>query len=467
MSNQTFDIIVIGSGPGGYVAAIEAAKSNKKVALVEAGDLGGTCLNRGCIPTKALLSRSEVLSIIKRAKEFGIDVSSVKINFSKMQKGATETVDLIRSNLESLLKSHGVNIIRGFGKFTSPTEIKVSSPSKNIILKADRIIIASGSEPLEIPAFPFDHESILSSTSALSLKKLPKSIAIIGGGYIGCEFASLFAELGTKVHIIEAMDSILFQQDPGVRAVLEKKFKKQGIEIHTNSMVEKVNKGKDSVSVLLKSKKTIKAEKALIAIGRKLNADKLDLSKAGLAPDKNKGFISVNEHMQTSVNHIYAIGDVTGKALLAHVASHQGIIAAQNACGKKHSMDYSSIPAVVFTHPEIATVGKTLEEALKDSPNAKAGAFPFQALGKAQAALETEGFAQIVFNPDNLEILGAQVVGPDAGNLISPMALAMANEITLDCIQETVHAHPTLAEIWLEAAYIAADSPIHLPPKKR
>jgi dihydrolipoamide dehydrogenase len=467
MTKNTYDIIIIGSGPGGYVAAIEAAKKGKKVALIEGDDLGGTCLNRGCIPTKALLSRAEVLSLVKRSSEFGIKIPSYKIDFKKMQKGASETVSFIRKNLESLLLSHGVSIVYGFGKFISPKEIRVKGTEKALVLKAEKIIIATGSEPLEIPTFPFDHKNILSSTSILALKSLPKSLAIIGGGYIGCEFASLFAELGVKVHIIEAMDNILLQQDPAIRKVLEKKLLKEGVEIHTQAKVNKITKAKTGLSLSLANKKTLKAEKALVAIGRKLNSDALDLSNAGLCPAKQGAYIEVNEYMQTHVDHIYAIGDVTGKALLAHVASHQGIIAAQNACGQKHKMDYSAVPAVVFTHPEIATVGLNLEEAKLTCPAAKIGAFPFQALGKAQAALEIEGFAQIVFNPDSMEILGAQIVGPDAGNLISPMALAIQNEITLDCIQETIHAHPTLAEVWLEAAYMAVDSPIHLPPKRR
>lgn len=462
---EEFDIAIIGAGPGGYVAAIKAAQQNKSVALIEKNELGGTCLNCGCIPTKTLIANAEILHKVKEAENFGIQVGNVSFDYSKMKARKDSVVQGIRKSLEGLLKSNKITIFKGVAKFQDIKTLKVEG-EQNVLLSAKKIIIASGSTTLDIKAFPCDHDKILNSTSALELTSLPKSIAIIGGGYIGCEFASLFAQLGVKVTILEALDKIVAMQGKTISDFLTDSFKKDGITIQTNVMVTSIEKGKDGVVVHLKDGSTVSAEKALVAIGRKIVADTMDIQKAGLTLTE-KGTLAVDSKMQTEVPGIYAIGDVTGRAMLAHVASHQGIVAATNAFGGQAHMHYHAIPAVIFTHPEIATVGMTQEEAVKAGHNPKVGMFPLKALGKAQATRETEGFVQILSHPKTKEILGAQAIGHGASNIIAEMALAIQNELTLDCVIDTVHAHPTIAESWLEAALLANDAPIHFPPKIR
>lgn len=462
-NNQNFDIIVIGAGPGGYVAAIKAALKGKKVALIEKDHLGGTCLNVGCIPTKTLIANAQILEKIAQASLFGVHIKDYSFDYSQMNRRKDDVVSNIRKSLEGLIKSHGVSVFFGQAAFTSPHEIKILGENKTI-LKADKVIIATGSTTLDIKAFPCDHKNILNSTSILQLKQLPQSLIIIGGGYIGCEFASLFAELGVKVTILEALDSIVQMQGKTISSFLSKKFKEKGIDIKTSVKVASVDSKENHATVHLDNGDTLSADKVLISIGRKIVSDTLHIEKAGLRPNPN-GSINVDEKMQTEVPGIYAIGDVTGKAMLAHVASHQGIVAAVNASGGSAHMHYNAVPAVIFTLPEIATVGMTLEEALNKNYKAKVSSFPFQALGKAQASIDTEGFAQIVSDETTGEILGAQVVGHEASTLIGEMALAIQNELTVECITETIHPHPTITEVWLEAALIANNSPIHIPPK--
>ncbi len=465
MKKQNFDIAVIGAGPGGYVAAIKASQSGKSVCLIDSGLLGGCCLNVGCIPTKTLLANAHILHQIERAKDFGISIGSFSFDYSKMKERKDQVVGKIRKSLEGLLTANGIAIIRGHAEFASVKELKVKGEDPQLIT-AENIIIATGSQPLDIPAFPCDHKKILNSTSILELTTLPKTLAIIGGGYIGCEFASLFAELGVKVVILEALSSIVMLQGKAVADALTQAFKKKGVEIQTGVMVEGIDSSEAGVNIRLKGGASVQADLALVSIGRKIVSEGLNLSKVGVAVDE-KGAIAVNDRMQTNVPGIYAIGDVTGKFMLAHVASHQGIIAASNAAGTFAKMHYESVPAVIFTDPEIATVGMTLEQAEAAGYRAGIGKFPFQALGKSIAAIETEGFAQIVVDRNTGQILGAQVVGSEASTLIAEMGLAIANELTVDCVMDTIHAHPTVAESWLEAALLANETPIHFPPKVR
>lgn len=459
---QKYDVAIIGAGPGGYVAAIKAAQMKKSVCLIEKGDLGGSCLNVGCIPTKTLLANAEVAHKIKMAADFGIHVENVSIDFAKMKMRKDGVVGKIRKSLEGLLLSNGMKILKGHAEFVSPREIKIRGQD-NVIVEADNIIIATGSEPLNIAAFPCDHKRVFNSSSILELTTLPKTLAIIGGGYIGCEFASLYAALGVEVIILEALPAIISFQGKTLSDALTRAFTKQGIKIHTNVFVNGIDHLDDGLSIQLKDAPPIKCDMALVSIGRKIVSDNLGLDKAGIATN-DKGMIPVNEKMQTNVPGIYAIGDVTGKFLLAHIASHQGIVAATNASGGNAAMHYEAVPAVIFTTPEIATVGMTLEQA---GPNAAVAKFPFQALGKSVASIETEGFAEIVFDKNTKAILGASVIGHDAASLIAEMTLAITNELTLECITETIHAHPTLPESWLEAALIANDTPVHFPPKAR
>lgn len=466
MDQQTkkFDIAVLGGGPGGYPAAIRAAQHGKSVVLIEAKELGGTCLNRGCIPSKTLIASAEVFQRVKEAEEFGIVVGNVGFNYAKMVNRKNQIVSKIRKSLEGLIASNKITLVRGFGKLTSPNTIKVTGQD-NLIIQADKIIIATGSEPRNITAFPFDYKKIHDSTSLLEIEELPKKIAIIGGGVIGCEFASLFAMLGVEVTILELLPRLIPMESIGVSAALTKAFKDKGIRIETSVAVDKIETSESGVIVHLAGNQTLNADIALVAVGRSLNTIGIGLEQAGIKTLDN-GLIPVNEKMETGVPGIYAIGDIASKWWLAHVASHQGLVAADNAAGKEAHMNYNAVPSVIFTHPEIGTVGLSLEQAIEQGYQATLGAFPFQALGKSQAADQTEGFAQIVTDKKTGQILGAQVVGHEASSLIAEMAVAIGNELTLESITETIHAHPTIAEAWLEAALIASDTPLHFPPKK-
>lgn len=461
---QKFDLIVLGGGPGGYVAAIKGAQLGAKVALIEAQDMGGTCLNRGCIPSKTLLANAQLAHKIRHASEYGIEVPPFKIHFDKMAERKDKVIEKIRSSLTKLIEANQITIFKGFGKFTDRNTIKVLGQD-NEVLTAPKIIIATGSEPKDIPAFPFDHDKILSSTSLLALNKLPKSLAVIGGGYIGCEFASCFADYGIEVHILEALSSIIYAQGADLASALTQSFKSRKINIQTNVMVEGIEKTSTGVTIKIKDQPSLSVEKVLVAIGRTLNTDKIGLEHIGLATQKG-GVIGVNSHMETEVKGIYAIGDVTGLAMLAHVASHQGLVAATHALTGNGKMHYNAVPAVIFTNPEIATVGLLPHEANAKKIDYKVAKYPFSALGKSQAAIETEGFVQIVFEKTTGQILGAQVIGHEASALIAELALAINCELTIADIIETIHAHPTVAEAWLEAALIGNDTPLHFPPKR-
>lgn len=466
MEENQFDVIVIGSGPGGYPAAIKASQLGKKVALIEKGDLGGTCLNRGCIPSKALIAGAEVYDKIKKASDFGIQVDNCTFDYGKMIERKESVVLKMRKGIEGLIQANKITFFKGFGSFVSPHEVQVDG-DKKIVLKADKIIIATGSESRNIPAFACDHEKILDSTDILNRKALPKSIAIVGGGVIGCEFASLFNTLGVKVTIIELLPSILPMEAPILSSTLSKAFQKKGIDLLVNTAVQTIEKTDNGIKVILPEGKSVEAEVALVAVGRVMNTSQIQLEKSGVKDD-GKGNIVVNEKMQTNVPHIYAIGDIASKWWLAHVATHQGLVAATNACTDTEvHMHYNAIPNVIFTHPEIASCGLSLEEAKKQGIDASLGAFPFLALGKSQATLEADGFAQIIKDNKTNQIIGAQVVGYEASALIAEMAVAIANELTLECISETIHAHPTISEVWMEAALIGLETPLHLPPKRR
>lgn len=460
MEKRKFDLIVIGGGPGGYPAAIRGAQYGKSVALIEAKEMGGTCLNRGCIPSKALIANAEIWHSIQESEEFGISLSNASFSYDKMVARKNRIVNNLRKGLEGVISSNGITVFRGYGKFVAPNEIKVIGKD-NALLSADKIIIATGSEPKSITAFPYDYEKIHDSTSLLEMKEIPKSIVIVGGGIIGCEFASLYSLLGVDVTILELLPKILPMEENSISGALTKALKKRGVNIHTGVQVDQIEKTKAGITAKLSDGKTFKADIALIAIGRALNTSSIGLEKAGIVP-KDNGMIPVDKHMQTEVSGIYAVGDIASKWWLAHVASHQGLVAASHACGYPSEMHYNAVPNVVFTYPEIATVGLSLEEALKQGYSAKLGSFPAQALGKAQAIGETDGFAQIVFDKKTGQILGAQIVGHDASSLISEMAVAIANELTIECITETIHAHPTLPEAWLEAAFLGLNMPLHI-----
>lgn len=464
--NQShFDIAVIGAGPGGYVAAIKAAQLGARVALIEELHMGGTCLNVGCIPTKTLVAGAHLLHKIAQAKDYGIEVGPVSVNYEKMKARKDSVVGHIRSSLERLIESNQITIIKGRAKFHSAHELKIENSGHYSLIEAKNIIIATGSRPNVFAPFVFDGQFVHHSTSILEITKLPKHLVIAGGGYIGCEFASLFAQLGVQITLIEAMDQIIAHECTQSRELLEKSLQKKSVRILKKTKVLKQTLQKKGVCLELDNGETLEADMVLVAVGRLLNSENLGLDRAGIAVD-SRGAISVNEKMQTNASHIYAIGDVTGKWMLAHTASHSAIVAASNACGKKMKMDFKAVPAVIFTDPEIASVGYTLEKAKEAGYDAVLGQFPFQALGKSQASMETEGFAQIVVEKKTGRLLGAQVAGYEAGTLIAQMTQAIANELTVECLSHTIHAHPTISEGWLEAALMATNEPIHMPAKK-
>lgn len=463
MENKKFDIAVLGSGPGGYPAAIRAAQQGKSVALIEAKEIGGTCLNRGCIPSKALIAGAEFANNLKHADQFGIEISHMMVNYPRLAKHKDNVVEKMRKGLEGLIAANKITIFRGYGKFVSPREIKVMGQD-NVLVEADKIIIATGSEPRNFPSFPFDYEFIHDSTSLLALTKLPKKILIIGGGVIGCEFASLYSNLGVEVTILELLPRIISTEAQEISQALTNAFIKRGIKVETQVTVSKIERNKDGIVAQAEGGKTFSADCCLVSVGRSLNTTSIGLEKAGVLVRDN-GMIQVNEKMETSVDGIYAVGDIASKYWLAHVATHQGIIAADNACGKNKRMNYLAIPSVIFTDPEIGSVGLSLEEALKQGYKAKVGAFPFQALGKSQAILQTDGFAQIVIDERTGQILGSQIIGYEAATLIAEMVLAITNELTVECVADTIHAHPTLSEAWGEASLMAEGIPLHLPPK--
>jgi dihydrolipoamide dehydrogenase len=462
---NVFDIAVIGSGPGGYPAAIKAAQFGKKVVLIEAYEIGGTCLNRGCIPSKTLIANAEILRKIKHSEDFGITVDKVNFDYDKMITRKDDVVTKMRKSLTGLISGNGVTIIKGFGKLISTNEIKIIGET-NVIIKAGKIILATGSEPKSIPAFPCDHEHILDSTDILNKRTLPKKIAIIGGGIIGCEFASLYATFGVEVTILEMLPRILPMESIEISSALTKAFEKQGIKIETNVTVLGIHRSENGIQVKLSGNDTVDADIALVAVGRQMNTTNIGLEKAGILASNN-GSIPVNDKMETNIKDIYAIGDIASKWWLAHVATHQGLVAASNACGFDAHMHYNAIPSAIFTVPEIGTVGLTLAQAEELGFKATLGAFPFLALGKSQATLETDGFAQIVIDKNTGQILGAQVIGYQASALVAEMAVAIANELTVESISNTIHAHPTIAEVWLESAYVAEGMPLHIPKKKR
>jgi len=465
MDKRQFDLAVIGAGPGGYIAAIKASQMGKKVVLIEKGLLGGTCLNVGCIPTKTLISHAHVLHMVKNATHFGIDVKGFEVDYSKSVKRKDEVIDKIRKSLEGLIKANQIEIVLGAAEFVSPFEIKVKGDNPCLI-STSKVIIATGSEPMKLSSITPDHKQIFNSTSVLSLKTLPKTLAIIGGGYIGCEFAALFREYGVEVTIIEALDALVQAQGKSVSEALTTAMSKRGVQVKTKCALEGYEKQADGVVLKLANGETLKTEMVLVSVGRSVFTEGLGLEKTGIACG-SRGEILVNDSMETSVKGIFAIGDVTGKSMLAHVASHQGVVAASTASGVPSIMHYEAVPAVIFTDPEIATVGLTLEQAQAKGLEAKVGKFPFLALGKSQASMQTEGFAQLVVEAKSGRILGAQIVGYEASNLIAEVAIAIQNELTVESIAETIHAHPTLAEALHEAALMALDMPLHLPPKAK
>ncbi|MGQ9629696.1 MAG: dihydrolipoyl dehydrogenase [bacterium] len=467
--NADCDVAIIGAGPGGYVAAIRAAQLGAKVALIEKDELGGTCLNRGCIPTKALLYAAEILDSIEKGERYGISVKDVAVDLPKLMARKDSVVRTLVGGIQSLMKSNGVQVVRGVGKLRSAKEVEVAGPGgKGEIISAKNIVIATGSVPADLPLAEFDGKGVISSDHALTLESVPESILIIGGGAIGLEFATVFARLGSKVTVVELLPQILPNEDADIASGLTKVLKKQRIDIFTDSSVENVKDGPKNrkvVEVATKDgKRSFEVEKVMVAVGRRPHLDGLNLDGVGVKIER--GRIIADERMRTNVPGIYAIGDVVGKFMLAHSASHEGVVAVENALGGNSIMSYKAIPRCIYTLPEVAAVGLTEKEARDRGLDVKVGKFPLSANGKSLIMDEREGFVKIVADKRYGEVLGVHILGPHATDMIAEVGVLMNIEGIVEDLSHAIHPHPTVSEAIMEAALDAEDRAIHIPRRK-
>lgn len=458
--------VVIGAGPGGYVAAIRLGQLGVPTVLVDRDRLGGVCLNVGCIPSKALIHASKLVAEIQTAAALGINVGRLGVDLAKMVAWKDGIVERLTGGIGMLLKKRGVQVLKGQASFKGPRELEVLGEGGAATAVAfESAILATGGRPIELPGLEFDGEKVISSTEALSLSKLPKSIVVIGGGAIGLEIGTVFLKLGAELTVIELLDQLLPGTDAELVEVVAREFKKKKAKIHTRSKVVKLDRSKRGVAIDAEGPHgpfQVEADVALVTVGRKPNSAGLGLDAAGVATDA-KGHVPVNEKMETSVRGIYAIGDVTGPPLLAHRASKQGIVAAERIAGRPSTADWKAMPAATFTDPEIATVGLSEAEARsKFGDGVKVGRFPYPASGRAQSAAATAGFVKLVAGNGGL-LVGAGIVGANASELVAEMALAIEMGATLEDVALTVHAHPTFAEMTMEAAEAALGHAIHLP----
>ena len=460
-------IAILGAGPGGYVAALRAAQLGAEVTVIEESEVGGTCLNWGCIPTKTLIASAEALHKTKNAADFGLDFSgSVSPNIRKIMERKQKVVDIQVKGIRGLFKSWGVKLLEGRGLIISPKKIRVTlKDGAAQEIDADRIIISTGSKPARISQFPFDGKMILSSDHAVTLDVIPKSLLIIGAGVIGCEFAFIYREFGSEVTMVEMMPRAVSTEDEEISALLERELKKNRIKLITNTGVQKVDVKEDSVTATLSDGRTIEAEKVLVSIGRAVNSRDVGLETIGVKTG-NRGEILVNEKMETNVEGIYAVGDVVGGIMLAHLASREGLVAAENAVGGNALMKYDVVPAAIFTSPEIASVGLREHQVKEKNITYKVGRFQFRALGKAHAMGEIAGLFKIISEEATDKILGAHIIGPHASDLIHEVAVAMEGGLTAKDIAHTIHAHPTLAEGIMEAAEDVHGTAVHVPKKQ-
>ena len=464
---QEFDVLVIGGGPGGYVAAIRAAKNGAKTALVERKEFGGTCLNIGCIPTKTLIAGVDVYHKARHAMEFGVKISGeVSPDWEAMLARKDSVIKTLRGGIGSLLKAAGVTVFKGHGAFTGRKTVKVVDGEGGEVeeITANKIIIASGSETL-VPGFIPKGKRVITSTELLSIPEIPKSLLILGGGVIGCEFACLFAELGTKVTIVEMLDSIMPNIDRETSRVVAAQMQKMGIEIMNGKPLGDLKADDKGVSGKV-GDLTVSADYLLVSIGRKPALEGMNLAASGVKTNE-RGWIPVDSSCRTNVPGIFAIGDATGSWQLAHAACAMGVVAADVACGKKNAFDGSLVPGCIFTSPEIGSVGKSQEQCDKEGIETRVGKFPFAALGKAMAINETVGFCKIIADAKTDQILGVHIVGPHATDLIAEACPALHLEITAKELGKAIHAHPTLGEAMMEAAHAVHGESAHIPSKRR
>ncbi|WP_287409254.1 dihydrolipoyl dehydrogenase [Oceanithermus sp.] len=457
-----YDLIVIGTGPGGYHAAIRAAQLGLKVAAVEAGAVGGVCLNVGCIPTKALLHAAETLEHAAKAAEFGLVFAEPERDLAKMGKWRDKIVKKLTGGVASLLKGNGVELVKGFAKFTGPRELEVDGKK----LEARKVIVATGSKPARLAGFEPDGERVLTSTEMLRVENgVPPRLLVIGGGVIGLEFASIYARLGAQVTVVEYTDQILPGSDPELVKLLARSLKKQGIAVKTATKAVGYEETKSGLRVTVEpvaggEPETLDADKILLAVGRVPVTEGLNLEAAGVRTDE-RGFVPTNEHMETNVPGVYAIGDVTRPPMLAHKAMKEGLVAAEHAAGRAAAFD-QQIPSVVYTQPEFASVGMTEAEAEKRGLKVRVGRFPFSASGRALTLQQTEGVIKVLADAENDVLLGVHILGPGASDLIAEATLALEMAATAGDLALTVHPHPTLAENLMEAAENLHGQAIHI-----
>ncbi len=464
MEKKKFDAIVIGAGPGGYPCAIRLAQLGKKVAIIEKENVGGVCLNVGCIPSKAMIKAASFFEKMQKADGMGFKVKGVDVDFKGLQEWKRSVVTKLTGGVGQLLKGNKVEIFQGDASFVSKNEIAVKSQAGAQSLTADHIVIAVGSSPIELPNFKFDEKNIISSTGALDIDKPVSSMVVVGGGYIGLEIGTYMAKLGTSVTVLEAMPRLLASYDQDVANVVGRSLKKRNVNVLANAVAKGVKESKGgmlSVEVEVEGKpQTLQCEKVLVTVGRRPNAMP-GIEKTGVQVDA-KGFIKVNDQLKTNVPGIYAIGDVAGQPMLAHKATKEGLVVADVIAGKKTKYDVKAMPAVIFCEPEVATVGLSEQEAKAKGIQAFSGSFPFAALGKAIASGETDGFTKLIGDKKTGRLIGAAIVGPEASTMIAEMALALEAGLQLEDVALTVHAHPTMGEATMEAAEVALGHAIHV-----
>lgn len=459
------EMMVIGGGPGGYVAAIRAAQLGLKVTLVEKAEVGGVCLNRGCIPSKALITAAEDYANAKKGKVPGI-THTVSLDFAKVQEWKQSVVKQMTSGVEKLLKGNKVQVLKGEAFFVSRDEVRVMTETEAHNYHFGHAIIATGSRPVELLSLPLG-KRIVTSTEALSFAEVPERLVVVGGGYIGVELGQAYAKLGAKVTILEGTGSILPTLDPAMTRLVLRSLKEDGVEVVTNALAKTAVEGASDVTLTYEvngSESTVTSDYVLVTVGRRPNTEELGLAEIGVAADA-KGFITVDQQGKTSVPNIFAIGDIVAGPALAHKASYEGKVAAEVAAGKPSAVDYACIPAVVFADPEVATVGLAEEEAAKTYPKVKTGRFQYGANGRAVSLGAALGFVKLVADAESGVLVGAQVVGAEASSLIAELALAIEMNATMEDLALTIHAHPTLPEMVMEAAEAALGMPIHMLQK--
>lgn len=467
---QNFDVVVVGAGPGGYVAAIRSAQLGKKTAVIEREYMGGVCLNVGCIPSKALIAAGHFLHKVQhQSSDMGFVVKGVSHDMAQTQKWKQGVCDRMAGGVEQLLKGNGVTVIRGEATFKTANELSVKTKTGTEAVTAKNLILATGSRPIEIPGFQFDEKLVLSSTGALALDEVPKSLVVIGGGYIGLEIGGVYANFGTKVTVVEANKSLLMGlADPECVQVVQRRMKKAGVEFLMEAKAKGWAKSGNGVEVTVEvggKEQKIKADKVLVTVGRKPNSDQANLKGIGLEIDA-RGFVKVSAQRRTNLPHIFAIGDIACQPMLAHKASHEGVLVAEVIAGQNRAYDVKTVPSVIFVDPEIASAGWTEEEAKANGhKELKIGKFPFAANGRAVSLMETDGFVKMIADAKTHVLLGVHIVGPEASNLISEAALAIEMGARLEDLALTIHPHPTLGETLMEAAEATLGHAIHIIQK--